>query len=288
MTPAPQPIVPSPAEQAAVEDMQAVAIANEAGDTAAGGEQAATGEGGARRRRGRRGGRRRRRGGGEGTATAEAGHDEHDEVLDGEIVAAQRSQPEFDFEDEIADVAPSQPTPASITPPSAPPSAPTPAPAPTIEPTLDTSLPSQQPVVEAAVATEADESAPAPVAVEAEVATTAPLEPVEGLVAQPASDEIEPGADVPGPHIDEVAVAANDVPAASTASELEPVSLAPAATAAVGMPEAPQEIGHAPGLFDGMPEQGTEGSEDPADAAATAASQLASNENAKPEERQGA
>jgi hypothetical protein len=154
---------------------------------------------------------------------------------------------------------------------------------------------SRQPAVEAAATAQAEESAPTPVAAPSvtpapleEVATPAPLEPLEGLAAQPASDEIEPGADVPGPHIDEVAVAANDVPAASTASELEPVSLAPATTAAVGVPEAPQEIGHAPGLFDGMSEQDSEGTEDPADAAATAASQLASNGQAKPEEHQGA
>jgi hypothetical protein len=157
----------------------------------------------------------------------------------------------------------------------------------TIAPSSDTSLP-QQPVVEAAASAEAEEIAPPPVVAQAEVATPAPLEPVEGLAPGAASDEIEPGADVPGPHIDEVAVAANDVPAASTASELEPVSLAPAATAAVGVPEAPQEVGHAPGLFDGMPEPDSEGTEDPADAAATAASQLASNGHAKPEEHQGA
>jgi hypothetical protein len=54
------------------------------------------------------------------------------------------------------------------------------------------------------------------------------------------------------------------------------------------MPEASQEIGHAPGLFDALPDQDAEGTEDPADAAATAASQLASNGHAKPEEHQGA
>ncbi|QGW65352.1 ribonuclease E [Lysobacter soli] len=78
------------------------------------------GEGGSRRRRGRRGGRRRRRGGGDAAAgTDEAQlHDEHDDasLLDDEDDAheanaaegtapapvAQRSQPEFDFDDEPA------------------------------------------------------------------------------------------------------------------------------------------------------------------------------------------
>ena len=291
--PVSQPIVPSPAEQAVAEDMQALTVANEAGEAVASGDQASGGEGSARRRRGRRGGRRRRRGGGEGTAATEGVNDEHDEALDGEMVAAQRSQPEFDFEDEGTDAASvhSTPAPASVAP------QPAPTQVATIAPSIDTAMPSQQPAVEAAV-TQPEQGEPtavaaaqAPVAMPApleEVATPAPLEPVEGLTAQPVSDEIEPGADVPGPHIDEVAIAANDVPSGSTASELEPVSLAPATTAAVGLPEAPQEIGHAPGLFDGLPEQDSEGTEDPADAAATAASQLASNGHAKPEEHQGA
>ena len=58
------------------------------------------------------------------------------------------------------------------------------------------------------------------------------------------------------------------------------------------LPQVPEwelvEDGHAPGLFDGLSEQGAEGTEDPADAAATATSQLASNGHAKPEEHQGA
>ncbi len=57
------------------------------------------GDGSSRRRRGRRGGRRRRRGGAEGGATAEGGAQDHDE-MPGDIAAAHRSQPEFDFDDE--------------------------------------------------------------------------------------------------------------------------------------------------------------------------------------------
>jgi ribonuclease E len=70
--------------------------------TAPGGEtdsglDAAT-DGNSRRRRGRRGGRRRRRGGADG-ANVEAGG-EHDEMSTGDVIAAQRSQPEFDFDDD--------------------------------------------------------------------------------------------------------------------------------------------------------------------------------------------
>ena len=91
---APMAIAQLPAEQIAVaQDDNLVSPAVEAADAAT---QAADGEG-ARRRRGRRGGRRRRRGGAEGAANEEsgAGEGQHDE----DAVAAQRSQPEFDFDD---------------------------------------------------------------------------------------------------------------------------------------------------------------------------------------------
>jgi ribonuclease E len=64
-----------------------------------GDSQDAAGDGSSRRRRGRRGGRRRRRGGAEG-ATAEVGSQDQDE-MPGDIAAAHRSQPEFDFDDEV-------------------------------------------------------------------------------------------------------------------------------------------------------------------------------------------
>ena len=60
----------------------------------------AAGEGASRRRRGRRGGRRRRRGGAEAGVAGEAVASEHDDMPAGDVVAAHRSQPEFDFEDE--------------------------------------------------------------------------------------------------------------------------------------------------------------------------------------------
>ncbi|BDU16895.1 ribonuclease E [Lysobacter auxotrophicus] len=103
------------------------------GETVANAEAAqgeGAGEGGSRRRRGRRGGRRRRRGGGEAAAGSDEAqlHDEHDDAsLDDEddapethaaegaapTPAAQRSQPEFDFDDEPAASMPS--TPSNVT-----------------------------------------------------------------------------------------------------------------------------------------------------------------------------
>ena len=62
--------------------------------------QEAAADSAGRRRRGRRGGRRRRRGGAEG-GTAE--HGEIDDTLHADDAAvADRSQPEFDFEDDEA------------------------------------------------------------------------------------------------------------------------------------------------------------------------------------------
>ena len=120
----------------------------------------------------------------------------------------------------------------------------------------------------------------------ADVAPPATPEPIDVSTMQRAEEEIEPGAEMPGPHIDEVAVAANDVPPAIPAGELEPVSLAPAETVAVGVAES-QDVGHAPGLFDALPTPSNGETADPAEAAATAASQLA-NTPPTPEEHHGA
>ncbi|MCL1633562.1 ribonuclease E [Luteimonas sp. SX5] len=82
----------------------AASPADEAADAAA---HATEGGENARRRRGRRGGRRRRRGGAEGAAggenTVEALHE------DDAAVAAQRSQPEFDFDDALPESRPVAP-----------------------------------------------------------------------------------------------------------------------------------------------------------------------------------
>ena len=67
------------------------------------GAQDASGEAAGRRRRGRRGGRRRRRGNGEAGAAgdnAQGDAGEQDEAMPGEVALAQRSQPEFDFDDD--------------------------------------------------------------------------------------------------------------------------------------------------------------------------------------------
>ncbi|MRI43297.1 Rne/Rng family ribonuclease [Stenotrophomonas sp. MH181796] len=120
------PVAAAPAEAAAPVDTTAntaseaevVAVAGEEAATDANGEQ--TGEGATRRRRGRRGGRRRRRGGAENAAGSDALGDDQDDGDEGDdadgaepnvdniagttpVAAAQpaRSQPEFDFDDDV-------------------------------------------------------------------------------------------------------------------------------------------------------------------------------------------
>ncbi len=127
------PVAPAPAapvEAAASADTAAnagsaaevTAVAGEEAATDTNGEQA--GEGATRRRRGRRGGRRRRRGGAENAVGSDALGDDQDDGDDGEdtdgaepsvnntagtapVAAAQpvRSQPEFDFDDEVEPIA---------------------------------------------------------------------------------------------------------------------------------------------------------------------------------------
>ena len=119
-TPRPQPQVPSetiaePAVDASAQDGVIGSDEGAAGD-------AAQGEGGGRRRRGRRGGRRRRRGNTEGAALADdqAGDDLSDLGPDEQDAVANRSQPEFDFDDEEPAPATSRPAvtnrPAAVAP----------------------------------------------------------------------------------------------------------------------------------------------------------------------------
>jgi ribonuclease E len=92
----------APAAEAAAAIASQPQQQQQAANEAEGGQDAA-GEAAGRRRRGRRGGRRRRRGNGEAGATGENGQadaTEHDEAMSGDVALAQRSQPEFDFEDE--------------------------------------------------------------------------------------------------------------------------------------------------------------------------------------------
>lgn len=120
------PVAAAPADAAvAVEtganEAEVVAVAGDEAATDANGEQA--GEGATRRRRGRRGGRRRRRGGAENAAGSDALGDDQDEGDDSDdadgaepnvdstagtapvaIAQPARSQPEFDFDDEVEPV----------------------------------------------------------------------------------------------------------------------------------------------------------------------------------------
>jgi ribonuclease E len=87
-----------PEEALAGSDIQATEAGTQGTNApAADAGQESAGEGG-RRRRGRRGGRRRRRGA-EGAAAGETTGVEHDEAVN-DVVAAHRSQPEFDFDDD--------------------------------------------------------------------------------------------------------------------------------------------------------------------------------------------
>jgi len=94
---APAAVPPTDAPVAEIEAKDAVASQGDAAPSTDAGE---AGEGGSRRRRGRRGGRRRRRGAGEGAAAGEDGLMADDLGGDDEAPVADRSQPEFDFDDE--------------------------------------------------------------------------------------------------------------------------------------------------------------------------------------------
>lgn len=77
--------------------MQVAAAANDSSE----GETADTGDGTGRRRRGRRGGRRRRRGAGEtGTSNESSGSEDFGDDEQPQVIIANGSQPEFDFDDE--------------------------------------------------------------------------------------------------------------------------------------------------------------------------------------------
>ncbi|WP_329834962.1 ribonuclease E [Stenotrophomonas geniculata] len=115
------PVDAAVAIETGANEAEVVAVAGEEAATDANGEQA--GEGATRRRRGRRGGRRRRRGGTENAAGSDALGDDQDEGDDSDdadgaepnvdstagtapVAVAQpaRSQPEFDFDDEVEPV----------------------------------------------------------------------------------------------------------------------------------------------------------------------------------------
>jgi ribonuclease E len=223
--------------------------------TEAGNESA--GEGG-RRRRGRRGGRRRRRGGAEAGTTDEGGQDEgmeHDEALSGDVVAAQRSQPEFDFDDE---------EPIAMKPVSMPESPQEPATF--VQPAIE--IESPQPAAIAATSIPEPASTPPMAATMADAAAEAtivepiaigmPVEPAAQAATQQAVVEIEPQA--------EARMAAPEQPEVDDATGAAPGT---SETAAVN-----EALKASPGLFDALPDA-SPGASSPAEAAADAAAQIA-------------
>ncbi len=258
--------------------VEGVVDATNPGENAAAAE--AAGEGSGRRRRGRRGGRRRRRGGGaEGAAGGEEGGLQDDHLLDDEddtgsehaaapAVAANRSQPEFDFEDET-DVGTQAAKPAAVAPAAVAVAAvaavapvvveavkaePVAAPAPAVEPeapvaTIETPAPMHKEVVVApvtpvavveapvvvaeTVAEPVVETVPEPVAVEAPVVVEAPA-----VQTQPEAPSVEDDVQdepVKSARVDEVQI-----------TDSRPV--APVAPVA--------DIPRTAGLFDALPQEG--------------------------------
>ena len=169
----------------------------------------ANGEAGSKRRRGRRGGRRRRRGAGEASGIADETMLDQDGPLD-EAMAADGSQPEFDFDDietpapvaaerapapaiEAAPAIASQPHPASVAP----------SPVATTAAAAETAIQPSEAAPAAAVEASAPDIAvvtatPQPVVIEvvAEAAAEAPSEAVSGVeIAQ--ADAAEDIAEAP-------------------------------------------------------------------------------------------
>ncbi|HVI26547.1 MAG TPA: ribonuclease E [Xanthomonadaceae bacterium] len=262
--------------------------------------EGASAEGG-RRRRGRRGGRRRRRGGADAQAVESAQQDAID-ALDEEIAGPQRSQPEFDFEDDAETPAlpgAAREEPRASTPTGAatqaaiPASAATPvqaSPAPVNTPVQlpQAAVEAQRPAVDMAVAaTLAADAAGTVRAVQAETPAAAGEAPgaTQPTASARADDAVQPEASADDDvehaseeaampaHLDEAAASAPPAPV-DPAPTLEPASFAAADSAAVGVPEgAPAEIAQAPGLFDHLP-AANGASADPVEAAADAAAQI--------------
>jgi ribonuclease E len=229
----------------AVSDIHANDLGVTPGETAPASDagQETAGEGG-RRRRGRRGGRRRRRGA-EGAATGETTAMEHDET-GSDVVAAHRSQPEFDFDDD-EDSAPAA------------------------------HLALSEAVAAPVVIGELVEA-------ESSVASTpAPVSPIEQEPVAAISSPVQPPAvaDVGATFAPSPAPSAQDVadiagypvePAVVEPFLLEPATMDVAQSAAIGMTEAATAVDEspaAPGLFDLVTATPPPES-NPADAAATA------------------
>lgn len=185
----------------------------------------------------------------------EAVAQEHDDMPAGDIVAAHRSQPEFDFDDEDEE---------------------------------DNALTTAAPVpATTAVPTESarHEVPPAAIAV-SETTTTQVPEPHAPELQAPEPREVAVRADTDGVEPASEETSSLEGMVDKTAGEaqppfvLEPATMAAAETAAVGTPDAaPAESPVAPGLFDGVDASAPAPAE-PAEAAA-----LAVAERAEPEDR---
>jgi len=242
--------------------VEGVVAAAAPGENAAAGE--AAGEGGGRRRRGRRGGRRRRRGGGgEGTAGGEEAGMQDEHLLDDEddaggehapapAVAANRSQPEFDFDDE-ADVGTQATRPAAV------------APAAVAVAAVAAVAPA---VAEAVKAEPVADVAPAPVAVVEAPVVEAPVvvadvvaETVAEPVAEPVVETVPEPVVVEAPAVIEAPVAQAQPEAPSVQDDVqdEParvdeVQITDSRPVAPAAPVA--DIPRTAGLFDALPQEG--------------------------------
>lgn len=230
----PPAAIGSPISDAPATELDATPAATVEGDATPSADAGENGEG-SRRRRGRRGGRRRRRGNGEAGATGEDGLIADDLGSDDDTPVADRSQPEFDFEDdEPAAGAPR----AQKAQPSAPALA---AAAPVAAAVVAAQAPAMAPAADAAPV-----QAPSPVAVEAThaveviedvkaeaararpevVATVQQEAPAAVAIVQTVKTEI---AAEPAPAIEQpaapVATAAEDVSPVAAVVRTEPVQI---------------------------------------------------------------
>ncbi|KAF1717973.1 ribonuclease E [Pseudoxanthomonas yeongjuensis] len=99
-----------------VETLSAQVAGNIAANDSHEGEANDTGDGAGRRRRGRRGGRRRRRGAGEsGTDSEASGVEDFGDEGQPQVIVANGSQPEFDFDDQAPVTRPAAARPAAAT-----------------------------------------------------------------------------------------------------------------------------------------------------------------------------
>jgi len=263
-----------PAE-ASVAVVAAPAIPAEAVEVADVSGEEANGEGGSKRRRGRRGGRRRRRGAGEAAGAADEMILDQDGPLD-EAIAADGSQPEFDFDD-IEAPAPalveraSEPATAATIPvaietkpePTAPSSA---AAAASVVETVATAV--ETTMVETTIAP-AETTQPAIVEASAPMASTASTNevPAAAVVIEVATEveaAVEPAAHVEIAEAD----AAEDVAAASP---VEPLQL----TLETPADEARSRAEQLRGLFDSARQDTPEMPTAPEDSATTEASRSA-------------